>query len=237
MTQELIRKSLIGIGLAVSMQLSAADDLGLMYDIEEVPTPVEVLEKLQALELKESKSEKEVITDKNTEALTSEDAVNLDFVVNMGKKVWSVVEAGQPVLSEGHDYASALPQGIAKSSELRGFSSLEYKSYRLISENYFGMHVVDVVLTVAHRFGGNYKGEGQYLSDVTVIPSDINVLWGYTLDVGVDNIRVANIGKQDAPVAGLSLETAIKVSTVFQKSVTRRLIDFRGDSPQARIIR
>lgn len=241
MNQKLIRKSLLSISLSITLPAftafsQPAKALGnLVVETEEVETPIEVIETL--LDLQDSRIEDDYIA-KNTQNLArTEGVVDLDFIVNTGKEVWKVIEAGQPTLSETHNYASALPQGISKTFELQGFSGLEYKSYRLVADNTFGMRMIDVVFTVAHRFGGSYKGEGKYLADVTVIPSDIEVSWGYTLDMGVDNIRVANIGKREDPVAGLSLEVSLKISTMFQKNVIRRLLDFRGDSPKARVIR
>ncbi len=158
--------------------------------------------------------------------------VDIEQIINIGKKVWEVIKENQPVVNIKYQYANALPQGVKGSESLERFSPLQYRSYRTYGENTFGMTVYDVTYTVVHRYGGSYEGRGQYLDTVTVLPSHVEAMWGYTVDFNVDKVSTVNIGTKADPIASLALELNFKVSTVIKKSEDHVVFEFRGDSPK-----
>lgn len=199
-------------------QAFVADDLTTF--VEEVATP-------------DSFYAKEVCTEPTIPADSgAETAVVIDQIINLGQKVWTVVEKGKPVLESKFSYANALPQGVRSSGELEGWSPLQAKSFRVHAKNGFGITVYDVTYTLAHRYGGSYQGKGRYLDSVTVLPQHVSLMWGYKMNLNVNVISTVNIGTRAEPVSGLTMELLIKVSTVMKETEIRGLYDFHGNSPK-----
>ncbi len=156
--------------------------------------------------------------------------VLFDQIVNLGKKVWALVESNKPVVNVSYLYANALPQGVRSSEDLDSFSPLQATTYRLRGENLYGMTVYDLTYSLVHRYGGSYQGRGKYLENVAVVPTALDVLWGYTVDYKVEKVSTVNTGTRENPVGSILLETNFKVSTVIKSSESHSVYDFRGDS-------
>ncbi|NQW46044.1 MAG: hypothetical protein HQ462_11660, partial [Deltaproteobacteria bacterium] len=90
--------------------------------------------------------------------------------------------------------------------------------------------------SLVHRFGGTYDGRGKYLENVTVIPTNVEVLWGYTLSYDVEKVSVVNSGTRENPIASILLGTNFKVSTVIKSSESHSLYEFRGDRSEVKAI-
>ena len=158
--------------------------------------------------------------------------VEINEIINIGQKIWKIIEANKPVLNVKFDYANALPKGIESSDELEGFSNIQMKSRRLYGKNLYGATVYDLTYTAVHRFGGSYEGHGQYLENVTILPQNIDVLWGYTVNLAVNRVSTVNVGTKSKPIASILMELDMDVSTVMKTSQVKKLIQFRGDSPE-----
>lgn len=156
--------------------------------------------------------------------------VILDQIINMGKKLWDIVKDSRPVTNVQYDFANALPKGLTSSAELSDFSNVQSSSVRIWGTNPFGMTVYDVTLTAVHQFGGQYEGKGRYLETVSVVPSNLSVLWGYTVDYSVTSVSTLNVGTRLNPVSSLALHAKFKVSTVIKSEEINTVYQFRGDS-------
>lgn len=161
---------------------------------------------------------------------SSSGVVLIDKIINLGQKIWTIVQAGKPVLEANYTYANALPKGVKSSSDLDGFSAIHATTYRMHGVNLLGITVYDFTYSLVHRHSGSYNGKGQYLDNVTVLPQNISLLWGYTMNAKVAAVSVVNIATKDAPVAGLGMELEVKVSTVLKSTQFRGLYDFHGNS-------
>lgn len=158
--------------------------------------------------------------------------VVFDQLVNLGKKVWALVENNKPAVNVNYMYANALPKGVRSSEELDSFSELQHVSYRVHGENLYGVTVYDLTYSLVHRYGGSYQGRGKFLENVAVVPSALEVSWGYTVNYNVEKVSVVNTGTRENPVGAVLLETNFKVSTVLKSLETHSVYDFRGDSAQ-----
>jgi hypothetical protein len=196
---------------------------GLTTFLEEVPTPA-------------SFYDKEVCAEPTIGGDSGETAIVVDQIVNLGQKVWNVVEKGKPVLESKYTYANALPQGVRSSGELEGWSSLQAKSFRLHAKNGFGITVYDVTYTLAHRYNGSVGGKGRYLDAVTVLPQNVSLMWGYKMNIGANVISTVNIGSKAEPVSGMTLELLIKISTVMKETEIRGLYDFHGNDAKVVVV-
>ena len=162
--------------------------------------------------------------------------VLIDQIINLGQKIWGIIEKNKPVVNIKYTFANAVPLGVKSTEELDRFSSVQAKSYRMHGTNLYGATVYDVTYTLVHRYGGQYKGKGQYLDAVTVYPHKMDVLWGYTVNFNVDRIATTNVGSAEAPVASILMDLNFTVSTVFKSSQFRQIFEYRGDSATVRAI-
>ena len=160
----------------------------------------------------------------------SQTLVILEQIVNLAERVWKFIADNKPVINVKRSYANALPRGVRSSEELDGFSTLQYRSFRMSAKNGFKQTVYDVTFTLVHRYGGNYNGEGYYLENATVLPHKIEALWGYTVEANVDNVGAVNVGTRDKPVGSLVMEMGFKAGTIIKATEYRAVYEFRGDS-------
>lgn len=156
--------------------------------------------------------------------------LSLDTIVNLGQKAWDIIKENQPVANMKYNFANALPQGVASGAALAGFSDLQSSSIRLWGTNGFGVTVYDVTLTAVHQFGGNLDGAGHYLETVSIVPTNVSVLWGYTVNYGVNAVSTTNGGTKEDPIAKIALNARFKVGTILKKHEVNTVFQFRGDS-------
>jgi hypothetical protein len=151
-------------------------------------------------------------------------------IVNIGQKVWEVVQAGKPVVNvHGAPMAFALPRGLTCWNQLDSWQAPKVNSYEVTYKNGFGMEVVKFRFRLQYTYGGGKSGKGKYLANVTVMPAEINVLWGYTFNANVDVQQALNLGTTDSPVAGLEMNLKWSVSTVLKQSENSFHFFVQGD--------
>jgi hypothetical protein len=214
---------LAGIALsASSMALAASEADTITMHSEVVTTPADAFMMIDRINVFPEAS------------AYSEESVVIDQVINLGKKAWAIIAANKPVVNVKYNFANALPQGLTTSASLAGFSDLQTESVRLWGTNGFGMTVYDVTLTAVHQYGGSYNGKGKYLETVTILPSNVEVLWGYTVNYNVDNVTTLNGGTAEDPIAMIALQAKFKVQTVVKSSETNTVYQFRGDSKKVK---
>lgn len=155
--------------------------------------------------------------------------IYLDKVINLGKKLWSVVELGRPVVNINVDSANALPQGVLCWNTLTGWRAPESKVYRVFYTNGFGSRVVDFSFRVIYTTGGTFNGQGQYITNATVVPANLEVSWGYTFNANTVVPSVFNSGTVERPVAGMQLNLNWSVDTVIKHSQQAETFYVGGD--------
>ncbi len=139
--------------------------------------------------------------------------VIVDRIINIGKKIWAIVEAGRPVVNVKVDTANALPSGVKCWDELEGWQAPTSKLYQVAYQNGFGSTVISYDFRVSFISGGSYKGQGQYITLASVQPANIYVSWGFKLDAVATVPMVFNQGTHVAPLAGMQLAMNWKVSS------------------------
>lgn len=209
---------LVASSVMATPVVSFNEELGVYQFVEEIETPKDFDKNLGKPSIHRSELD------------LSGAEVLFDQLVNLGKKMWALVENNKPVVNVNYMYANALPKGVRSSEELENFSELQHVSYRVHGENLYGMTVYDLTYSLVHRYGGTYQGRGKFLENVAVVPSHLDVLWGYTVNYNVEKVSVVNTGNRENPVAAIMLETNFKVSTAIKSSESHSVYDFRGDS-------
>ncbi len=158
-----------------------------------------------------------------------EASVILDQIIAMGKKIWDIVEAGKPVVNITTDRASALPQGSKSWAQYENWSNPASSVYKVTYSNGFGMDVVTFSFRVVYTYGGQLNGKGKFLANVTVIPKDTSVAWGYTFNASTSIPEVVNVGTKVNPIAGMELDVNWVVKTAVKESRDSAAYFIRGD--------
>jgi hypothetical protein len=131
--------------------------------------------------------------------------VFVDQIINIGKKLWAIVDAGRPVVNVHLDTANALPKGVSCWSDLNGWQAPRSKVYQVTYENGFGMSVVDYSYRVTFTAGGGVDGVGKYITNATFMPANLEVAWGFEFYASADIPSVFNMGTSADPVAAMQM--------------------------------
>ncbi|QDK46348.1 hypothetical protein DOM22_14825 [Bdellovibrio sp. ZAP7] len=133
------------------------------------------------------------------------DLSSIGEVVNIGKTVWEIIQAGKPVTSSKFDTANALPSGVKCWTDLQGWSGPQYRTYNVQYKNGFDMVVVDFTYRVMYTTNGTVKGVGRYITNATILPADLSVAWGFEFNVQANIPSVTNIGTTQNPIAAMQM--------------------------------
>lgn len=144
-----------------------------------------------------------------------EAGIMIDQIVNIGQKVWDIVEKGRPVASAKMKAASAMPKGVKNWAQMSGWKTPNSKSFRIVYKNKYGVEVVDFTYRVLFTYGGGFKGVGKYVTGAMIIPADLTVLWGWNFSSNVVIPTIVNVGTSEDPVAGIQMDVYWKVETVL----------------------
>jgi hypothetical protein len=139
--------------------------------------------------------------------------VVVDKVINIGKKIWEIVTAGKPVLNIKTDVATALPQGARCWLDLQTWQMPESKVYSVSFKNGFGMEVVKMNYRVLWLPGGSVDGVGQFIGYAAMVPNDVSVSWGFSLNAQASVPSVFNMGTRAAPVGGMQMSMIYRVES------------------------
>ncbi len=140
----------------------------------------------------------------------------LGEIINIGLKVWKIIEQNQPVVNLNLQRASALPAGLRDWSEMEGWSDIQVREYQVSYINGFKKEVVKLNMLLTYSYGGKYNGSGQYLSQVGVLIKDLEVSWGFTVSGEVEVANLVNIGTRENPHALMELDIKWSVHSVMK---------------------
>lgn len=155
--------------------------------------------------------------------------IALDLIINMGKAIWNIVEAGAPVLNINSVSANALPKGLTCWTQLAQWNNPISRKYEVSYKNIMGFTVVRLSYRVMFTSGGTYMGTGKYLNRVTIVPDRVDVSWGFELNSTVEVPSIVNVGTQDDPIAGAELILHWNVKSPFHEKKNSVSYFVRGD--------
>jgi len=167
------------------------------------------------------------------EALRGE-RFDINELINIGQQIWQIVKDGEPTLDFTTKSASAIPAGAVCPFNMAGWSMPLSKTYKLAYKNGFGMEVITFHYKVIFSYGGNFDGRGAYLANVSIHPSNIAVMWGFSFDATVNINNVLNTGTMEDPVAGMEVVLEWNVKNVVNKFKSRKIyyVDGRGNATE-----
>ena len=128
--------------------------------------------------------------------------------------------------------ASALPSGITCWDQLAGWRPTRSETYDVVYKNLYGIKVVNVRFHIVYTYGGQYKGQGRYLTNATIRFGKVDVLWGYIFNANVEIPQVVNMGTEANPLAGMemTLKWSVKTRPIsLKKSISSMSFFVSGD--------
>jgi hypothetical protein len=157
--------------------------------------------------------------------------ISLDQIINIGKKIWEVIVANKPVVDVQTSTANALPKGIQCWDQLENWQFPKAQSYRIVYKNLMGVEVVRFTFRVIFTYGGQFNGTGHYITNATIIPAEVRVVWGYTFNAKVNVAKVVNLGSRRNPKAGLemSMDWVVKNPLIEDRKVSTFFLSGTGE--------
>lgn len=162
-------------------------------------------------------------------AVVDEVDVTLDKIIGIGNKAWKIIDANKPVVRTTVETASALPEGITRWQDLEGWQVPHSRYYSVVIVNAWGMEVVRFGYRVLYSAGGSFRGQGRYLSNVTIVPAKVDVLWSFKFDANVLIQNVLNVGTVSDPIAGIQMGVRFTVDSPLAHIQSEKNFFVRGD--------
>lgn len=136
-------------------------------------------------------------------------------VIQVGKQVWDIVVANKPVVDASSERVSALPPGINDWRGMHGWKAPQSRTYRVAFKNLYGGTMIDFTYQVLFTPGGTLNGKGLYLSNMTILPANLFVAWGYTFRSRGSVPGIMNAGSAVSPMAAAQMQLTWSVDTVL----------------------
>lgn len=138
-------------------------------------------------------------------------------IINIGLKIWKIIEDNKPVVNLNLQRASALPSGLKDWSEMENWSDIQAREYQVSYINGFKKEVVKMNILMTYSYGGTFNSRGQYLSQVGVLVKDLEVDWGFTVQAETEVARVVNAGTRENPLALMEMNLKWSVKSVMKQ--------------------
>jgi hypothetical protein len=143
----------------------------------------------------------------------------VDEIWAIGEKIVEVIKAGEPTLNVEKQSWSVLPKGVSQPELLSEWKGPAQQGYRLTLKNLYGITVVEVRFISNAVYAGRYEGKGAYLTHLTVIPTYVDVKWGFNVDMTLEALEPLNFGTPEEPIAGFSFAVQILTSSLMSENL------------------
>lgn len=158
----------------------------------------------------------------------NKDLLVADKIINLGEKIWNIVQKGKALINYSGSMASALPAHIERWEQLENWQTPQTKVVRVIYKNMFGLEVARLTYRIVLLYGGHSNGVGQYIGYATIEPLEIVSSYLYNIDAKVSVASVYNKGDSKNPVAAMILNITWSIETVFKKVLISHAYNLDG---------
>lgn len=142
----------------------------------------------------------------------------VDKIINIGQKIWNVVEKGKPVANYASTSANALPENATRWDQLESWNVPKSKVISVVYKNVYGLEVIRFTYRIVLLYGGTVGGVGKYIGYANVEPLEMTTAYMYSFNVKAAVEAVYNMGTKKNPLAGMILNINWTVETVLKKS-------------------
>ena len=146
----------------------------------------------------------------NAGAYLDQADVIIDKIINIGTKIWTVLDKGRATYNFNAQQANALPEGALRWNQLQHWRSPTSRVYSIRGSNIFGVEILKFDYRIILLAGGDVSGLGRYIGYATVQPMDVSVPFLNNLSAEVKAESVYNMGSSRSPVAGMIMSINVK---------------------------
>ncbi len=147
----------------------------------------------------------------------------------IGRQIFDVIKAGEPVVNIQRDTFSVVPAGITEWNQLHGWEAPVTRVYNVNLVNGLHRSMVELRLKISAVPGGQLNGKGHYLANVIIVPTLIQVGWGVKLDVWSEAQKPVNVGTLSDPIAAIGVDVRFKAKTLLNEVNGTQDYFIRGD--------
>lgn len=128
-------------------------------------------------------------------------------------------------------YASAVPKGVTHWTDLQNWKAPKSVIYEWSAKNICQMKVVKLKYLMMFTYGGGLEGKGKFLTGVTVQPIQLDVAWGYTVNVKFEapDSTIVNVGSKLDPIAAMTATMLFSVDNLLVHDEYREVFYMQGD--------
>jgi len=101
--------------------------------------------------------------------------------------------------------------------------------FKVTYKNGFGSEVVSFTYNINMSYGGQFQGKGAYITHAQIVPENVTVAWGYTFNAQMSLVGLTNLGTEENPIAGATLQLSYSVKTVLKEDKNNMTIFIAGN--------
>lgn len=155
-------------------------------------------------------------------------------IIAFGKEIYKIVVAGKPVVNTEYAPISVLPLDTEfgkeiKPTDLSQWNAPKFVKFKVTYKNGLGAEVVTFTYNINMSYGGKFRGKGSYITHAQIVPENVTVAWGYTFNAKMSLVGLTNLGTDENPIAGATLQLSYSVSTVLKEDRNNMTIFISGD--------
>jgi len=159
----------------------------------------------------------------------SENNINSDEIITIGKETWKFVEDNKPVVNVKTDYTGAIPKSVSTWTKMTGWKNIEKGPYNIRWINGFNTETVRINFKWSGSYGGSYNNKGKYVTQAGPVVGSVHVAWGYTVDVDVMAFNPLNVGTEENPIGQIDIELKSRMFTILNDSMNNCRVRFVGN--------
>lgn len=163
------------------------------------------------------------------------DPTGIDQWVTLGERIWKLIEANRPVANVKTQRVTVIPVKAEEWTKMEGWQGPAMKTYTLEARNGFGASVIKQTYTIAYNHSGKLDGKGAFLANAMIIPSNVEVAWGFQLDSNAEVGDVVNTATKADPIPGLHLGVHWTMKSVLKHNEGREVFFLKGNGEMSQI--
>jgi len=152
---------------------------------------------------------------------------NVDDIINVGKHVWDVIKDNKPEYNVNRDFATATPKGVSW-NKMAGWVQKTSATFFRSWKNKFGSEACRYEWKYTYGCGGQYRGKGRYLAQVTTQTVRHRASWPNSLSVKVKAQKPLNLCSSSFPVASIRLQAEVICKSQFSSVSSAQNVIIRG---------
>jgi hypothetical protein len=149
-------------------------------------------------------------------------------IILIGKTLWAIIKENKPEANLEANTNAVIPKGTTW-TDMSGWRQTKWPGWQWTLVNGFGATTVDYKWSFNFLCNGNYQNIGKYIENAAAFPMDIQVAWGYTVNVKGQVLNPFNYGTIKDPIAGLTLSMTMDTNTVIKKITQTCIVNLLGD--------